>query len=53
MREKYIYPWHQVKRVEVAIEKASQEQEAQNMVNLHGSDRAKLNDEFWQGNRQI
>lgn len=53
MREKYIYPWHQVKRVEVAVENASQGQEAQNMVNLQGSDRAKLNDEFWQGNRQI
>ena len=53
MREKYIYPWHQVKRVEVAVENVSQGQEAQNMVNLHGSDRAKLNDEFWQGNRQI
>ena len=53
MREKYVYPWHQVKTVEVVVESVSPGQEAQRMVNLHGSDRAKLNEEFWQGNRQI
>jgi hypothetical protein len=53
IREKYVYPWHQVKTVEVAVENVSQGQEAQKMVNLHASDRAKLNEEFWQGNRQI
>jgi hypothetical protein len=53
MREKYVYPWHQVKTVEVSVENVSQGQEAQSMVNLHASDRAKLNDEFWQGKRQI
>jgi hypothetical protein len=53
MREKYIYPWHQVRKLEVSVENASPRQEAQKMVNLHASDRAKLNDEFWQGNRQL
>jgi hypothetical protein len=53
MREKYVYPWHQVKTVEVGIETVSREEEAQSKINLHASDRAKLNDAFWQGNRQI
>ncbi len=53
MREKYVYPWHQVKTVEIAVENLSQEQAAQKMVNLQGSDRAKLNEEFWQGNREL
>ena len=53
MREKYVYPWHQVKTVEVAVETMSQEQAAQRMTSLQGADRAKLNEEFWQGNRQI
>jgi hypothetical protein len=53
MREKFIYPWHQVKTIEVVVEKASQGQELQNMANLRASDRAKLNDEFWKGNRQM
>jgi hypothetical protein len=53
MREKYVYPWHQVKTVEIAVENVSQEQASQKMVNLQGSDRTKLNEEFWQGNRQL
>jgi hypothetical protein len=53
MREKFVYPWHQVKTLEVAVENISQADESQRMTNLQGSDRAKLNDEFWNGNRQI
>lgn len=51
--EKYVYPWHQVKTIEVTIESLSGEQAAQRMLDLLGSDRARLHDEFWQGVRQL
>lgn len=53
LREKYVYPWHQVKTVEVAVENVSQAEETQHMVNLQAADRAKLNEAFWQGNRPM
>jgi hypothetical protein len=53
MREKFVYPWHQVKTIEVAVANVSQAEEAQSMANLRASDRAKLTDEFWKGNRQV
>ena len=51
--EKFIYPWHQVKTIEVSVENLSAERAAQSLSDLHGSSRARLHDEFWQGNRQI
>jgi hypothetical protein len=51
--EKFAYPWHQVRSVEVGVENVSHEVAAQQMQNLHGADRARLHDEFWKGTRQI
>jgi hypothetical protein len=53
IREKFVYPWHQVAAVEVAVENLTQGEAAQQMLDLHGADRARLQDEFWQGNRQL
>ncbi|HTZ57801.1 MAG TPA: hypothetical protein VMB49_06890 [Acidobacteriaceae bacterium] len=53
IREKFIYPWHQVQTVEVAVESLSSEQSAQRMADLQGADRARLHDEFWKGTRQL
>ncbi len=53
IREKFVYPWHQVQTVEVTVESLSASDSAQRMLNLKGADRAKLQEEFWQGNRQI
>jgi hypothetical protein len=53
IREKFVYPWHQVQTVEVTVESFSAADSAQRMLNLKGADRAKLQEEFWQGNRQI
>jgi hypothetical protein len=51
--EKFVYPWHQVQTIEVAIQRLSAAEAAQGMMALQGADRAKLHDEFWQGNRQL
>jgi hypothetical protein len=51
--EKFVYPWHQVKNIEVTIERLSASEAAQSMTNLKGADRARLHEEFWQGNRQL
>jgi hypothetical protein len=51
--EKFVYPWHQVKTVEVAVENLSSGEVAERMLDLHGSDRARLHDDFWQGKRQL
>jgi hypothetical protein len=51
--EKFAYPWHQVRMIEVAVENVSSGEVAQRMLDLHGSDRARLHEEFWQGTRQL
>jgi hypothetical protein len=51
--EKFVYPWHQVETIEVAVESLSNGEAAQRMLNLHDADRAQLHDEFWKGTRQI
>ena len=53
IREKFVYPWHQVQTIEVTVEVLTAADSAQRMLNLKGADRAKLQEEFWQGNRQI
>ena len=53
IREKFVYPWHQVQTIEAMVESLSAADSAQRMLNLKGADRAKLQEEFWQGNRQI
>jgi hypothetical protein len=53
MREKFVYPWHQVRTIEVTVEQLSAAESAQKMLDLRGADRARLSEEFWQGNRQI
>jgi hypothetical protein len=53
IREKFIYPWHQVQTIEVRVESLSSEQAAQRMLDLHGADRARLHEEFWKGTREI
>ena len=49
--EKFVYPWHQVQTIEVTVENLSSGEAARRMVNLHGADRARLHEEFWQGTR--
>ena len=51
--EKFVYPWHQVRTIEVAVENVSSGEVVQRMLGLHGSDRARLHEEFWQGTRQL
>jgi hypothetical protein len=51
--EKFVYPWHQVKTIEVTVESISNEQAARRMLDLQDADRARLREEFWKGNRQI
>jgi hypothetical protein len=51
--EKFVYPWHQVRSIEVRVESLSNEESARQMSNLQGSDRARLHDDFWKGSRQI
>ena len=51
--EKFVYPWHQVRTIEVAVENADSGEMAQKMTDLRGSDRARLHEEFWQGRRQL
>ena len=51
--EKFVYPWHQVQTIEVAVENLSSGEVAQRMLDLHGGDRARLHEEFWQGSLQI
>ena len=51
--EKFVYPWHQVQTIEVAVENVSSGEVAERMLDLHGSDRAGLHEEFWQGTRQL
>jgi hypothetical protein len=53
IRQKFIYPWHQVKTIEVAVTNLSAEEAARQMLDLHGADRARLHDDFWKGARQI
>jgi hypothetical protein len=53
IREKFVYPWHQVQTIEVTVESLSSEQAAQRMLDLRGADRARLHEEFWKGTRQI
>jgi hypothetical protein len=50
--EKFVYPWHQVRSIEVAVESVSNAEAAQRMVDLHGADRARLHEEFWKGTRR-
>jgi hypothetical protein len=50
--EKFVYPWHQVQSIEVAVESLSNAEAAQRMLDLHGADRARLHEEFWKGARQ-
>ena len=50
--EKFAYPWHQVKTIEVRVENLPQQQASQSMMNLRDADRARLHDEFWKGSRQ-
>jgi hypothetical protein len=51
--EKFVYPWHQVRTIEVAVESLSSELAAQQMLDLRGADRAGLHQQFWQGARRI
>ena len=51
--EKFVYPWHQVQTIEVAVESLSTREAAQRLLDLHGADRARLHEEFWQGTRHI
>ena len=51
--EKFGYPWHQVKTIEVTVENLSSGEAAQRMLDLHGADRARRHEVFWQGNRQM
>ena len=51
--EKFVYPWHQVETIEVTVENLSSGEAAQRMLDLHGADRARRHEEFWQGTRQI
>jgi hypothetical protein len=51
--EKFVYPWHQVQTVEVSVESLSSGEVAQRMLDLHGNDRSRLHDDFWQGKRQL
>jgi hypothetical protein len=51
--EKFVYPWHQVQTIEVAVENLSSGEVAQRMLDLQGADRARLHEEFWQGKRQL
>jgi hypothetical protein len=51
--EKFVYPWHQVRTIEVSVENLSAEDAARQMLDLHGADRARLHDEFWKGTRQL
>jgi hypothetical protein len=53
IREKFVYPWHQVQSVEVTVERLSAADSAQRLSDLKGADRARLQEEFWQGNRRI
>jgi hypothetical protein len=53
IREKFVYPWHQVQTVEVTVESISNAESAQKMTDLRGADRARLHEEFWKGGRQI
>ena len=50
--EKIVYPWHQVQTIELSVESLSSEQAAQRLLDLHGADRARLHEDFWQGARQ-
>jgi hypothetical protein len=50
--EKFVYPWHQVDTIEVSIERLTSEQTAQRMLDLHGADRVRRHEDFWQGTRQ-
>jgi hypothetical protein len=50
--EKFVYPWHQVQLIEVAVENLSNAEAAQRLLDLHGADRARLHEEFWRGGRQ-
>jgi hypothetical protein len=50
--DKFVYPWHQVQKIEVSVESLSSEQAAQRMLDLHGADRARRREDFWQGTRQ-
>jgi hypothetical protein len=49
--ERFAYPWHQVRTIEVNVERLSNEQAAQRLVDLHGADRANRHEEFWKGSR--
>jgi hypothetical protein len=51
--EKFVYPWHQVKTIEVTVEQISAAESAQRMLDLRGADRARRHEEFWQGSRQM
>lgn len=51
--EKFVYPWQQVQKVEVAVESLSNAEAAQRLLDLRGADRARLHEEFWKGGRQI
>lgn len=53
IREKFIYPWHRVQTIEVNVESLSNEQAAQRLLDLHGTDRARLHEEFWKGTRPV
>jgi hypothetical protein len=53
IREKFVYPWHQVQTIEVTVESISNAESAQKLTDLHGADRTKLHEEFWKGGRQI
>jgi hypothetical protein len=41
-----------VQTIEVSVESLSNEQAAQRLLDLHGADRARLHEDFWQGARQ-
>ena len=51
--EKFVIPWHQVQTIEVTVETLSSSEAAQRMLDLRGTDRARLHEEFWQGGRQL
>ena len=51
--EKCVYPWHQVRTIEVAVESLSSSDAAQRLLDLHGADRARLHEEFWNGTLKI
>src|SRR6202789_4663651 len=50
--EKFVYPWHQVQAIEVAVERLSNAEAGQRILGLHRADGPRLPEDFWRGARQ-